>query len=112
MDPREDKLPLWAQKLLKDARYRADTAEERLNAHLQTVEPSAVWFGDYQNKVYLPDERGFQQVHFSVTGQPAKSSYDEVQVGWRKDLLHISASRPVSIQPIGSNCFDLQVRDY
>ncbi|MBB5167133.1 hypothetical protein [Mycobacterium sp. AZCC_0083] len=110
-DPREEKLPRWAREELARERHRAATAEHRLAEHLETVEPTHIWYGDWKNKLYIPSERGYQTVYFSATGEPSKYSYDEVGVRMKDGVLSVSASRAVSVEPIASNCFDVRVRD-
>ncbi|AUV62025.1 hypothetical protein KIV63_gp19 [Mycobacterium phage SWU2] len=65
-DEREAKLPRWARDLLTQERTRADRAERKLAAHLDTVEPSHIWYGDYNNPIYIPPDYGYQTVHFQL----------------------------------------------
>jgi hypothetical protein len=111
LDPRVAKLPHWAQALLAVERGRADAAEHKLQAHLETVEPSSIWYGDWNNKIYIPNADGYQTVYFSTTGQPSKHTFDEVGVQMRKGALYVNAGRAVTIEPIASNCFNVRVRD-
>lgn len=110
IDAREAKLPRWALELLTLARIRADRAETRLKEHLDTVEPSPIWYGDYKNKIYVPAPRGYQTVHFSMTGSPSGRTYDEIDISLRNEKLHVNGGHTIAIEPIAANCFDVRFR--
>lgn len=111
IDPREGKLPVWAQQLLRDARRIADIAENRLQTHLDTVSPSPIWYGDYQNPIYVPVDHGYQTVYFNVRGEnSSKSTFDEIAVQYRKGVLQIQGGGPVLISPTASNCFYVSLK--
>jgi hypothetical protein len=108
-DPREAKLPKWAQDALKNERWRADEAERRLAAHVETVEPTTIWYGDWENKVYIPHP-DFARVVFMMR-PGGDGSFDEITVGFRYGKLHINAGRAIAVEPIGANCLDVVLRD-
>jgi hypothetical protein len=64
-DPREDKLPAWAQKRLTEGRRATKVAQDKLAEHLGTVEKTSIWYGDYDNRIYVPEHYGYQTVHFN-----------------------------------------------
>lgn len=108
-DPREEKLPRWARAQLERARHRAATAEARLAAHLDTVTRSRIWYGDYENPVYVPEFGGYQRLHFQL----ADGSWvgDQINVGIDRGGLSVMAGRPVNLEPTASNCFRVTLRD-
>ncbi|QNJ56852.1 hypothetical protein SEA_REINDEER_42 [Mycobacterium phage Reindeer] len=110
-DPREGNLPKWAQQLLAEERRRADRAEDRLAEHLQTVEPSPIWYGDWDNRIYIPADLGYQTVYFSTTGEPSKHTFDEIGVAFRQGVLQIQGGAAISIHPKSSNFAEIFLRD-
>ncbi|ALF00569.1 hypothetical protein SEA_DIMINIMUS_42 [Mycobacterium phage Diminimus] len=110
-DPREGNLPKWAQSLLAKERYRADKAEHRLKEHLQTVEPSPIWYGDWENKIYIPVDYGYQTVYFSATGKPSKHTYEEIGVSFRKGVIQIQGGTSIAIRPKSSNYAEIYLSD-
>lgn len=107
---REQKLPVWARQRLRAARDRADRAESQLAAHMETVEQTSIWYGDYQNPIYIPRHYGHQRVHFKL-GEDTVGSWNEVQVGIRDGGLEIMASRAMTIEPQVSNVVLVRLRD-
>ncbi|QSM01092.1 hypothetical protein SEA_NANOSMITE_47 [Mycobacterium phage Nanosmite] len=110
-DPREEKLPRWARELLGRARIRADRADYLLEEHLKTVKPTPIWYGDYQNKIYVPVDFGYQTVYFSTTGLPSEHIYDEIGVSFRRGVIQVQGGRRLQITPNASNSFDIAPHD-
>ena len=107
MSAREEKLPAWARELLRTERRRADEAESKLAAHLETVEVTKIWHGDYQNPIYVPTHHGYQRVHFDL-GDPGEH-YTEMQVGITRDgRLEVQGGHAVSIDLQSSNTFQVR----
>lgn len=107
-DPREDKLPKWAKALLSAERYRADKAERRLAEHLDKVEPTPIWYGDYDNPIYIPEHYGYQTVHFQFG---SSDLYDDINVRKRDDGIEVGGGRALSIDMEVSNRFKIRFRD-
>lgn len=100
-DPREEKLPRWARLLLAAERHRAGLAERRLAEQLATVEKSPIWYGGYENPIYIPDPYGLESVHFSLTGGDRVG--DQIQVMIREYTLEIQGGNTLLIEPKSSN---------
>ncbi len=109
-DPREEKLPQWARKLLAKERFRANSAERKLAEHLDTVEKSRIWYGDFNNPIYVPDMNGYQTVHFSLTGK--QGVMDEIAVTIKDDALEIQGGTSVSLELQSSNYFRVRHCDW
>jgi len=62
-DPREAKLPRWAQELLESERRARHNAERLLSEHTAEVPESNVWRTVFMEPVYLPAD---SRVHFAV----------------------------------------------
>lgn len=107
IDPREEKLPKWARAALSNARYEAQVARDRLAEHVRSVEPSPIWYGNHQNRIQVPIEYGYQTVYFSLTGEPAKHSYEEVGIAFRKGTIQVQGGRRLHVAPNASNSFDI-----
>ncbi|QGJ90220.1 hypothetical protein PBI_SHEAKEIRA_74 [Mycobacterium phage SheaKeira] len=106
-DEREPKLPRWAQQLLADERRRAGLAERKLSQHLDTVEPGRIWFGDYDNPIYIPSHFGYQRIHLATTDSGAM--HDEFQVALKEDFLEVSGGRGLTIEPQVSNVIKVRL---
>ncbi len=108
-DPREEKLPAWAKLQLKIARNRAHQAEKKLAAHLDTVKPTNIWYGDYDNPIYIPAHYGYQRVHFVL----GPHDHNEIQVGISKGApeLLINGSRSLVIRPQVTNEFGIRFHE-
>lgn len=106
-DPRESKLPRWAQEALADERRRADTAERKLAAHKETVQKTRIWFGHYDNPIYVPVFYGHERVHFDL-GELGEH-YTEVQVGFTRDgRLEVQGGHSLSVDMQSSNTFQVR----
>jgi hypothetical protein len=110
-DPREVKLPVWARNLLNQERISRRAAERKLAEHLETVEPSPIWYGDHNNPIYVPVNYGYQTVYFSTTGKPSKHTYEEIGVSFRQGTIQVQGGTSVTINPTASNCFDINLRE-
>lgn len=96
------KLPQWAQDYLKATHARAVEAERKLAEFKAGVEPTRIWYGDYDNRVYVPESNGYQTVHFNARGTDALD--DDVQVRFGEDdALEINSGGPMVIEPTVSN---------
>jgi hypothetical protein len=107
-DPREEKLPQWAKKILSDERHARAVAERKLAQHLETVEPTRISYGDYDNPLYIPDDFGLQTVHFDMGHREPGHLYDSISVGLRVDhdgvrYVEVSGGRGITIAPSASN---------
>ncbi|KAA0021822.1 DUF7239 family protein [Antrihabitans cavernicola] len=99
-DPREDKLPRWARELLGSERRKASDAQAKLAEHLGTVVESPIWYGGYDNPVYLPERYGYQEIHFRVGG--TDRLFDEVAVGLNGDRVEVRGGRGLILEPVAS----------
>lgn len=112
----EAKLPAWARGLIDTLRVGVRTAEEHLAAHRETRGVSDTWFGEYDNKVYLPtDSIGTPPVHFGMKG-PGSRSFDEIQVRQCYDIhnrgaLDVNGGGRLIIEMISSNNFRVRLAD-
>lgn len=102
-DPREEKLPQWARKLLADERYRANRAERKLSDHVAKVEKSRIWYGEFDNPIYIPDDNGYQTVRFSPNG--GKSTMQQIGVRVLDGAIEVSAAAPLTLDLLSSNYF-------
>jgi hypothetical protein len=107
-DPREEKLPRWARELLLKERRRADDAERKLDDHLKTVEKTQVWYGNYDNQIYVPSGYG-QQIHFDTTGN--NRYYEQISVRLDDGALYVMGGRPLSLEPEASNTCRVRMRE-
>lgn len=109
IDPREAKLPRWARDQL--ARHRCYTAgaESKLAAHLATVEKSRIWYGNYDNPIYIPDAHGYQTVYFSPSG--GESAFDQIGVTIRDGAIEVQGGGSVAIELQASNFFRVHLQD-
>lgn len=108
-DPREEKLPVWAKNVLASERARADRAERMLAEHLETVEPSRISYGSYENPLYIPDEFGLATVRFELGPKVGDQHvHDQISVGLREDFhgvrhLDINGGHAICVYPSASN---------
>lgn len=102
-DPREEKLPQWARKLLADERCRAIRAERKLAEHLTTIKKSRIWYGDYDNPIYIPDDNGYQTVYFAPTG--GESTFQQIGVVIRDGAIELQGGDRLAIELKSSNYF-------
>ncbi|WP_078344563.1 DUF7239 family protein [Mycobacteroides chelonae] len=109
IDPREAKLPRWARDILTRERGRANSAESKLNAHLVTVEKSRIWYGNYDNPIYIPDAHGYQTVYFSPSG--SGSAFDQIGVTIRGGAIEIQGGGSVALELQSSNFFRVYLQD-
>lgn len=112
-DPREEKLPRWARQLLAVERHRAATAERRLAEHVETVEPTRIWYGDWQNPVYLPERFGYQSVSFNMNGKVGnKHTFDTITVCLRRDgEFEVQGGHAIHLHPVASNLVHITMED-
>ncbi|USL89195.1 hypothetical protein SEA_POOMPHA_64 [Mycobacterium phage Poompha] len=108
MDPREEKLPKWAKHLLATERQKRAVAERKLAEHLETIEPSRIWWGDYDNPIYIPPHYGYQTVHFQLGDQ---GMHTEVSARLKDDALEIGGGHGLTIDMEVSNRFRVRFRD-
>ncbi|QBP30555.1 hypothetical protein SEA_CHARM_74 [Mycobacterium phage Charm] len=108
-DEREPKLPRWAQQLLAEERRHRALAERKLAQHLETVEPTRMWYGDYDNPIYIPKQYGHQRVHFNTAQTNGRGLYDEFQVSLKDDELEVSGGRSMTIHPQVSNVIKVRL---
>lgn len=101
-DPREAKLPQWARKLLADERYRASCAERKLAEHVAKIEKSRIWYGDYNNPIYIPDDNGYQTVYFSPNG--GEGTLHQIGVTIRDGAIGSTASSRLSATQTPARC--------
>lgn len=109
IDPREEKLPRWARVLLAQARNRAEDAERKLAAHLETVEKSRIWYGNHDNPIYIADANGYQTVYFSPSG--SDSSFDQIGVTMRDGALEIQGGNTLTLELQASNYLRVHLHD-
>lgn len=109
-DEREARLPRWARELLAHERRERRDAERRLAAHLETVVKSSIWYGNYDNPVYVPDPYGFQTVHFVLLDGSDRVG-DQISVHIDKGGLQIMGGSSVALEPCGSNSLSVRLRD-
>lgn len=110
-DEREARLPMWAQQKLKDARYVARNAQEALAAHHEIAEPSRIWHGDYDNRVYIPEpfENASTTVHFDPYNDDEMHHGIQVRIVPKRALylmtpcIEINTGGQMWIQPVASN---------
>jgi hypothetical protein len=108
-DEREAKLPKWAREELESQRSARRLAEKKLKDHLRTVEPTRIWYGSFDNPVYVPEDRGYQNIHFTHEGS---DGYGEIQVRInRQGLLEINGGHQLVIEMQSSNCFQVRGKD-
>ncbi|WP_100460796.1 DUF7239 family protein [Mycobacteroides abscessus] len=107
-DPREEKLPQWARKLLADERYRASRAERKLAEHVATVEKSRIWYGEYDNPIYIPDDNGYQTVYFSPNG--GEGTLHQIGVTIRDGAIEIQGGDTLTLDLQASNTFRARLR--
>lgn len=100
-DPREEKLPKWAKDILRAERRRAIEAEEKLAEHLTTVQQSRIWFGGYDNPIYVPEPHGYQTVHFNPLGDD--QLHHTIQVRINGEGVEINGGSSLNISPMASN---------
>ncbi|QXN73171.1 hypothetical protein SEA_COOKIEDOUGH_80 [Mycobacterium Phage Cookiedough] len=111
MDPREAKLPRWAQALINTERRKRADAERKLEEQLATTGKSPVWYGSYDNPVYIPQRfKHPERFHFSTTGRGDLN--DEFMVHLRDDgCLEVSGGRGrLAIHPQVSNVILVQLQ--
>jgi hypothetical protein len=107
-DPREVKLPRWAQEELARARQEATDAKERLATYEATLSKTSVWHGNYVDPpIYLPEHT---QVHWQM--REGSKTFDTITVH-RDDhhglLLHGSTS--IRLLPGASNSIYVDLVD-
>lgn len=102
-DPREHTLPRWAQNELRAARGRGDRAEQALADRTAGTGKTRVWYGDYDNRTYLPLNT---VVHW---GFGDGSVRDEISVHLYRGGLTVAGGGRVSITPSATNCFDVHL---
>lgn len=107
-DPREEKLPRWARDVLIRERERATRAEFRLAAHVEAVPKSPIWYGTFDNPVYIPASHGHQNVNFSMTGE--RTTCDEIGVRLKRNCLEIFGGDTLSVEMVSSNRFIVHLR--
>lgn len=105
-DPREEKLPRWARALLAEERRAARDARDKLDEHLKTVERSRIWYGDYDNKIYVPEPFGYQTIHMNPYGDG--EFYHDVQFRIKDRHIEVSGGDSLSVDMRVSNLFDLR----
>ncbi|QBJ00261.1 hypothetical protein SEA_PHARAOH_73 [Mycobacterium phage Pharaoh] len=108
-DEREPKLPKWAQELLAEERRKRADYERKLAQHKATVEPSLIWYGDYDNPIYVPPNYGHQRFHMSMNGEVDPYLHDEIQVSLKDDELEISGGRGLLVKPQVSNVIKIRL---
>lgn len=106
MDPREDKLPAWAKAELAKARSEAREAQCKLAAHLDTIPKSRLWYGDYGNPVYLPDNH--TRVYWDFGDG---STFDQISIYRDEDILKIYGGSGISVYPSSSNSVRIKLND-
>lgn len=116
-DPREGKLPAWAQDRLARGRQRVTSLEEQLQARQADTEITDIWYGEYDNKVYLPaDTIGTPPVHFGMKGAGSRP-FEEIQVRhcydkYNRGALDINGGGPMVIELAGgSNNFRIRLKE-
>ncbi|EIV49580.1 DUF7239 family protein [Mycobacteroides abscessus] len=107
-DPREEKLPQWARKLLADERYRASRAEHRLAEHVAKIAKSRIRYGGYDNPIYIPDDNGYQTVYFYPNG--GDSTFQQIAVTIRDGAIEIQGGDTLTIELQASNTFRARLR--
>lgn len=105
--PREEKLPRWAQLELAKARRRAEDAEQALADHQASLTPTRIWYGDFNNPIYVPVTYGHERVHFDL-GEHGEH-YTEIQVCLdRQGRLEIQGGHAVCLDLQSSNTFQVR----
>lgn len=104
LDPREARLPRWAQEELRAARNRADRAEQALADYTATLEKTQLWHGDYTQQIYMPIS------DIVVWGFGTESVQDQISVHRYRNGLTISGGGPIVVAPTASNSIDVRLR--
>ncbi|QFG10428.1 hypothetical protein KIV65_gp39 [Mycobacterium phage Anthony] len=108
-DPREAKLPRWAQALLASERRRANEAVSALEEHKKSVEPTRIWHGSSKNPIFVPEQDGYQTIRFDMGHH--RKFYDEIKVRFNDDGLQIAAGRRLIVEPVVSNVVQISLKD-
>lgn len=110
-DPREDRLPKWAQALLQLERSKAAMAERELAKHLETVERSRISYGDvYQNAQYISENHGYQTVRFALDEQGHK--WIHVRFSNNGEAVEISGARSLVLEPRAGNVIEVGLLEW
>jgi hypothetical protein len=114
-DPREVKLPRWAQEELAKARQEAADATKKLNEHLEQLPKTGVWYGKYENPIYIPDG---DQVHWQMR-EGSKKTFGTISVfkavkspEWGAGgRLIVNGDRSLQVLPSASNTVYIDLVD-
>lgn len=109
-DPREDRLPKWAQELIRELRVARERAVQDLEDHRASQTPTNIWYGDYDNRVYVPaNSAGTPNVHFQTHGPNDPEPFlHDIQVRhcrspYYPNMIDVSGGDGIVITPYGSN---------
>jgi hypothetical protein len=117
-DAREPNLPKWAQHQLNRLRISARLANEALADHQASQTPTNIWYGDYDNPIYIPNTYETMTVHFATHGpdDPEDHMHD-IQIRhttsreYPEDhYLEISGGDSLVIEPVVSNLIRIRTK--
>ncbi|OZD23850.1 hypothetical protein CH253_08315 [Rhodococcus sp. 06-156-3C] len=116
-DPREDRLPKWAQTALASERSKSAALEREIGKMRETVEWSRISYGDlYGFPQYIPDERyGPQRVRFTVEGEQSSKYHEtgDIEVSMPEaGVLELRGSRSLVLRPHVSNVLRVSLRKW
>lgn len=97
-DPREDKLPRWAQENLKFLRYRVESLENRLDEISSCTSKSNFWYEDVDfRKYYIPANSRIMFSDGTMNGVIDISYRD----GWPG--IYLNGHGPLTVKPAAAN---------
>jgi hypothetical protein len=103
IDPRESKLPKWAQEALNRGRQ----AEAALAVHDETSEKSGLWYGRYDNPIYIPEPAGQQSVVWKMGDRDHR--FEQIMVRRNGQSLLINGGMSIIIEPSASNTINVRL---
>lgn len=78
-------------------------------AHQAQLEPTRIWYGDYDNKVHIPELYDYRRIVFQLGPNDA---YHGIRVGITEhNKLEIQGGHALSIEPVVSNTLLVGFRD-
>lgn len=85
-------------------------AESRLQAHLETVEKTNIWYGDYENPIYIPNAPYRRDVTFAM--DPERGCAGEIRVGINPHgEFEVMGGRQLVLEPRVSNVVKIKLGD-
>lgn len=111
MSDRFDRLPKWAKEEIASLKRQRSDALRTIQDLTETVAPTQIWHGDYENRIYIPPKFGYQRVHFET--RPGQNIRDDIQVmlDEKAGEVELMGGRSISISPVASNVVRVRFRD-